>query len=263
MVQIHEVAESTKEATDEGAKVTTVSEGADATAAPPAEDKKSLLMSLGLPEEVADAAIASDGDGFKDGASRVSMFYSLKVNDDAKAEWKDHYLAYTKGAKASKGHISVSHTYNEETKEVICVESITGTDAMLNHIGNCLPHYAQMLGCGARGGVRVLGRFSRLTTLLYTGRYEGDHLCVRPDGSGVVEGVPLGLAGGEIHRHAQPLPLEGTSAISNIPQYDYQLGHASTTPTFVVAGGGALVRRATRPRMRASTTAAQREHART
>ena len=118
------MAESTKEATDEGAKVTTVAEGADATAAPPAEDKKSLLMSLGLPEEVADAAIASDGDGFKDGASRVSMFYSLKVNDDAKAEWKDHYLAYTKGAKASKGHINVSHSYNEETKEVICCVEI-------------------------------------------------------------------------------------------------------------------------------------------
>ena len=262
MVQIHEVAESTKEATDEGAKVTTVAEGADATAAPPAEDKKSMLMALGAPEEVADGAIASDGDSFKDSTTPTSMFYSLKVNDDAKAEWKDHYLAYTKGAKASKGHISVSHTYNEETKEVICVESITGTDAMLNHIGNCLPHYAQMLGCGARGGVRVLGRFSRLTTLLYTGRYEGDHLCVRPDGSGVVEGVPLGLAGGEIHRHAQPLPL--VIAISNIPQYDYQLGHSSTTPTSVVAAaGGALVRRATRPRIRASTTAAQREHART
>jgi hypothetical protein len=118
------MAESTKEATEEGAKVTTVAEGADATAAPPAEDKKSMLMALGIPEEVADAAIASDGDGFKDGASRVSMFYSLKVNDDAKAEWKDHYLAYTKGAKASKGHINVSHSYNEETKEVICcVES--------------------------------------------------------------------------------------------------------------------------------------------
>ena len=52
----------------------------------PAEDKKSLLMSLGLPEEVADAAIASDGDGFKDSATPTSMFYSLKVNDDAKAE---------------------------------------------------------------------------------------------------------------------------------------------------------------------------------
>ena len=95
-------------------------EGADATAAPPAEDKKSMLMALGIPEEVADAAIASDGDSFKDGASRVSMFYSLKVNDDAKAEWKDHYLDYTKGAKASKGHVNVSHSYNEETKEVIC-----------------------------------------------------------------------------------------------------------------------------------------------
>ena len=142
------MAESTKEATDEGAKVTTVAEGADATAAPPAEDKKSMLMALGAPEEVADGAIASDGDGFKDSTTPTSMFYSLKVNDDAKPEWKDHYLAYTKGAKASKGHISVSHTYNEETKEVICVESITGTDAMLNHIGNCLPHYAQMLGCG-------------------------------------------------------------------------------------------------------------------
>ena len=133
------MAESTKEATEEGAKVTTVAEGADATAAPPAEDKKSMLMALGAPEEVADGAIASDGDGFKDSTTPTSMFYSLKVNDDAKPEWKDHYLAYTKGAKASKGHISVSHTYNEETREVICVESITGTDAMLNHIGNCLP----------------------------------------------------------------------------------------------------------------------------
>ena len=61
------------------------------------------------------------------------MFYSLKVNDDAKPEWKDHYLAYTKGA-GLKGHISVSHTYNEETKEVICVESITGTGD--HHIGS-------------------------------------------------------------------------------------------------------------------------------
>merc|ERR1719240_2018328 len=97
-------------------------QGDDATAAPPAEDKKSMLMALGIPEEVADAAIASDGDGFKDGASRVSMFYSLKVNDDAKPEWKDHYLNYTKGAKASKGHVNVSHSYNEETREVICIE---------------------------------------------------------------------------------------------------------------------------------------------
>ena len=38
---------------------------------------------------------------------------------------------------------------------------------MLNHIGNCLPHYAQMLGCGVRGGVRVLVA-SRFSTLLYT-----------------------------------------------------------------------------------------------
>ena len=130
------MAESTKEATDEGAKVTTVAEGADATAAPPAEDKKSMLMALGIPEEVADAAIASDGDAFKDGASRVSMFYSLKVNDDAKPEWKDHYLDYTKGAKASKGHVNVSHSYNEETREVICscasVPSSSGSGCLLD-----------------------------------------------------------------------------------------------------------------------------------
>ena len=254
------MAESTKEATDEGAKVTTVAEGADATAAPPAEDKKSMLMALGIPEEVADAAIASDGDAFKDGASRVSMFYSLKVNDDAKPEWKDHYLDYTKGAKASKGHVNVSHSYNEETREVICIETITGKDAMSNHIGNCLPHYAQMLGCGARGGV-LLVRASE-STFLHTGCDEGNYLRLRSRGNGLVQGVPRGLAAGATHLHARPLPLvSGTT--SNIPQYDYQLGHSSTTPTPVVAGGGALVRRATRPRMRASTTAAQREHART
>ena len=199
------MAESTKEATDEGAKVTTVAEGADATAAPPAEDKKSMLMALGAPEEVADGAIASDGDSFKDSATPTSMFYSLKVNDDAKPEWKDHYLAYTKGAKGSKGHISVSHTYNEETKEVICVESITGTDAMLNHIGNCLPHYAQMLGCGARGGV-LLVRASE-STFLRTGCDEGNNLRLRSGRDGLVQGVPRGLAAGETHLHARPLPL--------------------------------------------------------
>ena len=36
------------------------------------------------------------------------------------------------------------------------IETITGKDAMSNHIGNCLPHYAQMLGCGARGGVLLV-----------------------------------------------------------------------------------------------------------
>ena len=142
------MAESTKEATEEGAKVTTVAEGADATAAPPAEDKKSMLMALGIPEEVADAAIASDGDGFQDGASRVSMFYSLKVNDDAKPEWRQHFATYTAEAKASKGHVNVSHSYNEATKEVICIDVLAGRDAMSNHIGNCFPAYARMLGAG-------------------------------------------------------------------------------------------------------------------
>ena len=37
------MAESTKEATEEGAKVTTVAEGTDATAAPPAEPAKIVL----------------------------------------------------------------------------------------------------------------------------------------------------------------------------------------------------------------------------
>ena len=114
-----------------------------------AEDKKTKLMGLGLPEEVAAAAVATDApDGFKDSTTRTSTFYSLKVNDDAKPEWKDHFLAYTKGAKASKGHVNVSHSYNEDTKEVMCVECMTGKDAMLNHIGNCLPDYAAMCGAG-------------------------------------------------------------------------------------------------------------------
>ena len=201
------MAESTKEATEEGAKVTTVSEGADATAAPPAEDKKSLLMSLGLPEEVADAAIASDGDGFKDGASRVSMFYSLKVNDDAKPEWKDHYLNYTKGAKASKGHVNVSHSYNEEMREVICIETITGKDAMSNHIGNCLAPASE-----SRRSTRDARDTPRRPAPLRPDarlrrRHEGDHLRLRPRRDGLVQEFPLSLAGGEIDRHARPLPL--------------------------------------------------------
>ena len=129
----------------------------------------------GLPEEVADAAIASDGDSFKDSATPTSMFYSLKVNDDAKPEWKDHYLAYTKGAKASKGHINVSHSYNEETKEIICVErrlrrgcdgaiAIRPDDRLARALRRVL-----MLGCG----VSIIEASSRVCDAAGNGLVEG------------------------------------------------------------------------------------------
>jgi len=116
-----------------------------------AEEKKALLVSLGLPEEAAAIAVATDADdGYKADKTPTSMFYTLKVNDDADVTAvKENFMAYTKAAKGSKGHLSVSHTYNEETKELVCIEVITGKDAMNNHIGNCFPPYAKMLGAGA------------------------------------------------------------------------------------------------------------------
>ena len=114
-----------------------------------ADDKKSLLVTLGLPEEVAAAAVATDGSkGYKASKTRTALFYTLKVNDDAKPEWKQHFATYTAEAKASKGHVNVSHSYNEATKEVICIDVLAGRDAMSNHIGNCFPAYARMLGAG-------------------------------------------------------------------------------------------------------------------
>ena len=54
-----------------------------------ADDKKSLLVTLGLPEDVAAAAVATDGSkGYKASKTRTALFYTLKVNADAKAEWK-------------------------------------------------------------------------------------------------------------------------------------------------------------------------------
>ena len=114
-----------------------------------ADDKKSLLVTLGLPEEVAAAAVATDSSkGYKASKTRAALFYTLKVNADAKAEWKQHFATYTSEAKASKGHVNVSHSYNEATKEVICIDVLAGRDAMSNHIGNCFPAYARMLGAG-------------------------------------------------------------------------------------------------------------------
>ena len=107
------------------------------------DDKKSLLVTLGLPEDVAAAAVATDSSkGYRASKTRTALFYTLKVNADAKAEWKQHFATYTAEAKASKGHVNVSHSYNEATKEVICIDVLAGRDAMSNHIGNCFPAYA-------------------------------------------------------------------------------------------------------------------------
>jgi len=117
-----------------------------------ADEKKAFLISIGLPEEAAAMAVATDADdGFKDDTTPTSMFYTLKVKPDADvAAVKENFMAYTKAAKGSKGHMSVCHTYNEETNELVCIEVITGKDAMNNHIGNCFPAYAKMLGAGAK-----------------------------------------------------------------------------------------------------------------
>ena len=42
------------------------------------------------------------------------------------------FAEYTKAAKKSKGHTLVSHTYNPETREIICIDVICGPNAMVS-----------------------------------------------------------------------------------------------------------------------------------
>ena len=56
--------------------------------------------------------------------------------------------SYTENAMKSKGKIHMSHTINEEHREVQCIEVMNSPSAMDNHIGNCFPSYVQLLGAG-------------------------------------------------------------------------------------------------------------------
>ena len=50
-------------------------------------------------------------------------------NVDEALKW---FAEYTKAAKKSKGHDLVSHTYNPETREIICIDVISGPNAMVS-----------------------------------------------------------------------------------------------------------------------------------
>ena len=62
-----------------------------------------MLMALGIPEEVAvgHRQRRRHVQGQRDADS--SMFYPLKSTTTPSAEWKDHYLAYTKGRQGLQG----------------------------------------------------------------------------------------------------------------------------------------------------------------
>ena len=101
------MAESTKEATEEGAKVTTVAEGTDATAAPPAEPAKIVL----------------------------TVFESLhedKTLDDAKAAWAHVAEASAK----TPGMHRFQSSWNEETQTAYVTEIFDNADCYKAFFGN-------------------------------------------------------------------------------------------------------------------------------
>jgi len=107
-----------------------------------------VLTAAGLPAEQAAKSVATYTT-FKPGKGLASIFYVHKMKPDGdEAEAKKHFQAYTDAARKAKGHISVSHTYSEATKEMICTDVMNGPDAMDNHIGHCFPAYAKMIGSG-------------------------------------------------------------------------------------------------------------------
>ena len=101
------MAESTKEATAEGAKVTTQAEGTDATAAPPAEPSKIVL----------------------------TVFESLhegKTLDDAKAAWAHVAEASAK----TPGMHRFQSSWNEETQTAYVTEIFDNAECYQAFIGS-------------------------------------------------------------------------------------------------------------------------------
>ena len=110
-------------------------------------DVKTLTES-GLPEEQAKKSVATYK-GIKAGKGDTSTFYTHMVKDDGDVEEaKKHFNAYTASVKKARGHKEIFHTYNEDTKEIICIEVMTGPEAMDNHIGHAFPDYIKMIGAG-------------------------------------------------------------------------------------------------------------------
>ena len=101
------MAESTKTATDEGAKVTTVAEGTDATAAPPAEPSKIVL----------------------------TVFESLcegKTLDDAKVAWAHVAEASAK----TPGMHRFQSSWNEESETAYVTEIFDNAECYQAFIGS-------------------------------------------------------------------------------------------------------------------------------
>ena len=103
------MAESTKEATEEGAKVTTMAEGTDATAAPPAEPGSSKIV--------------------------LTVFESLhegKTLEDAKAAWAHVAEASAK----TPGMHRFQSSWNEETQTAYVTEIFDNAECYQAFIGS-------------------------------------------------------------------------------------------------------------------------------
>ena len=102
------MAESTKEATEEGAKVTTVAEGTDATAAPPAEPGSKIVLTV------------------------FESLHEGKTLDDAKAAWAHVAEASAK----TPGMRRFQSSWHEESKTAYVTEVFDNAECYQAFFGN-------------------------------------------------------------------------------------------------------------------------------
>ena len=102
------MAESTKEATEEGAKVTTMAEGTDATAAPPAEPGSKIVLTV------------------------FESLHEGKTLDDAKAAWAHVAEASAK----TPGMRRFQSSWHEESKTAFVSEVFDNADCYKAFFGN-------------------------------------------------------------------------------------------------------------------------------
>ena len=106
--------------------------------------KIEMLTGLGLPEEQAKKSAATDAEGTCQPTKNCSTYVCMKIKDGADMEaLKTHFKAYATNSAASKGKIFAQHMICNG--EIQAIEVWNSPSAMDAHIGNCFPHYAQML----------------------------------------------------------------------------------------------------------------------
>ena len=106
--------------------------------------KYDTLTSLGLPAPQAEASVLTDTNPPVAAAEPTSVYAMLKIKEGANmAELKAALKNYSAASKSSAGKVLAS--YSIADGEVQFIEVYNSPAAMDAHIGNCFPHYVNIV----------------------------------------------------------------------------------------------------------------------